>query len=73
VAGFFGMHRSCSECGQNMGTKPIEHSCDEKQRLAHQQNKWAAEIRTRLESDLTNYMESPRGKFLRYLMEKRKI
>lgn len=64
---------NCPECGQNRGGKPTEHVCDKAQMIAFQQQKWASEIRNKLEPDLQEYLVSKHGRFLLYLMEQRRI
>lgn len=72
--GLFGLYSSnCPECGQNMGQKPQEHVCDEKQRIAHQSTLFAAEMRSRLEPELQDYLASPRGRFLMWLVNEKRI
>lgn len=64
---------SCSECGQNMGPTPENHTCSESAFLAHQQSKWKLEIDKNAESDLQNFLASPKGQFVTWLIEQKRI
>lgn len=61
---------SCHECGQNMGPKPTDHECNTDQMIAHQASKFKVEVDKRLEPEIQDYLASPRGQFMRYLIDR---
>ena len=56
-----------------MGGKPEEHVCVESQRIAHQSRLFVAEMRSRLEPELQDYLASNRGQFLMWLLREKRI
>ena len=64
---------SCSECGANRGPNPEGHVCAESAFLAHQQSKWAAEIRSKLEPDLQDFLASNQGRFVTWLIDNKRL
>jgi hypothetical protein len=64
---------NCSECGLNRGQKPTEHVCDREAFIAHQQRLWAADIRSKLEPDLQDFLASKRGQFVMWLIEQKRL
>lgn len=61
---------SCQECGQNMGPSPAEHVCNQDQMIAHQAEKFKLEIDKKLEPDMQDYLASPKGQFMSYLIKR---
>jgi hypothetical protein len=64
-------HMPCPECGASLPVGEIEHVCDEDRRLDY----LLVELRPGLErfgADLAAWLETPQGRFARFLAERRR-
>jgi hypothetical protein len=60
---------NCPDCGAALSVKDAaDHICDEEQRVEHQLVELRPEIE-RFDGDLADWLESPDGRFARWLAE----
>jgi hypothetical protein len=64
--------RACPECGQNRGTNPSMHVCNQEAFIAHQTSKGAKSLE-KLEEWLGFHLESNEGRFTDFLIRKKKL